>query len=100
MRFVLISLAVLAVASVGRGQEGVLAGPNMKEFAPDSVKVGWKYFREGDYKSALRRFQIAIQHDGNSAPGYYGIACVYNVEGKFDDAIKFYREALKRDPTF
>ena len=98
MRSALIFIGILALASFSRGQDGVLAEPNMKQFAPDSVHVGWQSVQKGDYDEALRRFQIAIKLNENSAPGYYGIAYVYSIQGKFDDAIKFYREALKRDP--
>lgn len=100
MRLGAVVLTIICFAMTANGQQGVLeAKPDMKPYAIDAVQVGWKYFRDRDYDSALRRFQIAIQHDENSAPGYYGIACIYNVQGKFDDAIKYYREALKRDPS-
>lgn len=99
MYFRLVLLAILGLTMTAKAQNGVVAEqPDMRPYAIDAVKVGWRYFREGDYDSALRRFRIAIQHDANSAPGYYGIASVYNVQGNFDEAIKSYREALKRDP--
>lgn len=100
MRSVLISLLMFISAAVVRGQEDGSTGSNVKQFAPDSVHMGWQYLRKGDYEEALRRFQIAIKLDENSAPGYYGIACIYSAQGKFDDSIKFYREALKRDPLY
>ena len=48
----------------------------------------------------MRRFQTAIREDKDFAPGYYGVAYVYSVEGKLDEAINFYRETLKRDTTY
>lgn len=100
MRSALILVAILAVTAVARSQESVSAGSNVKQFAPDSVHMGWQYLRKGDYEEALRRFRIAVKLDENSAAGYYGIACVYSAQGKFDDSIKFFREALKRDPLY
>ena len=72
----------------------------MKQFAPDAVQLGWKYFQRGDYETAMRRFQMAIRHDKDFAPGYYGVAYVYSVQGKLDEAINFYRETLKRDTSY
>jgi tetratricopeptide (TPR) repeat protein len=43
---------------------------------------------------------MAIRHDKTFAPGYYGVAYVYSVQGKLDDAIKYYRETLKYDQTY
>ena len=101
MRSWFIFIVVLGFALSAEAQQGVLAPESdMKPYAIDAVKVGWKYFREGDFDSAMRRFRIAIQHDANSAPGYYGIASVYNAQRNFDEAIKFYKEALKRDPLY
>lgn len=101
MRFGLIFLTAIGIALASNAQQGVVAPkPDMKPYAIDAIQVGWKYVREGDYDSALRRFQIATQLDEDSAAGFYGAACVYNVQRKFDDAIRFYQEALKRDPSY
>src|SRR2546430_11096309 len=55
-------------------------------------RSGWKYFQQGDYETALRRFQMAIRHDPDFAPAYFGAANVYSAEGKLDEAIKYYRD--------
>ena len=77
-----------------------LSDPSMKKHAKTAVELGWKYFEKGDYQTALSRFQMAIRHDKDFAPGYYGVAYVYSVQGKLDDAITYYRESLKRDQTY
>jgi Tfp pilus assembly protein PilF len=80
------------------------AGPHskrhLKYFAPDAVELGWKYFQKGDYETALRRFQMAIRHDPDFAPAYFGAANVCSAQGKLDDAIKYYRETLKRETLY
>jgi len=72
----------------------------MKHFAPDAVELGWKHFQQGDYETALRRFRMAIRHDADFAPAYFGAAYVYSAEGKLDEAIKYYRETLKKDTLY
>jgi Tfp pilus assembly protein PilF len=71
-----------------------------KHFASDAVDFGWKCFEQGDHETALRRFQMAIRHDPDFAPAYFGAACVYTAEGKLDEAIKYYRETLKKDTLY
>src|SRR5882762_4684840 len=75
-------------------------GSDTKHFAPDAVDLGWKYFEQGDHATALRRFQMAIRHDPDFAPAYFGAAYVCTAEGKLDEAIKYYRETLKKDTIY
>jgi Tfp pilus assembly protein PilF len=99
MRYTAIFLAIIAFSHVAKGED-VLSDPGMKKFAPGATQLGWKYFNQGDYDTALSRFQMAIRHDSNYAPAYYGVAYVYSNEGKLDEAIKYYRETLKYDKTY
>ena len=100
MRFGFTILIVIAFSSFVRGEDDVLSGPEMKQFAPHTVQLGWQYFHRGEYQTALARFQMAIRQDNGFAPGYYGIAYVYSVRGNLDEAIHFYRETLKRDTSY
>jgi Tfp pilus assembly protein PilF len=100
MRLALAALVVLSLVSPIRGEPGPLSEGDMKHFAPDAVQLGWKYFQQGDYETALRRFQMAIRHDADFAPAYFGAAYVYSTEGKLDEAVKYYRETLKRDTLY
>jgi Tfp pilus assembly protein PilF len=81
-------------------EDDPLGEPEMKKFAKGAVELGWKYFHERDYETALKRFEMATRHDKTFAPAYYGMAYVYSVQGKLDDAIKYYRESLKYDQTY
>ena len=89
-----------AIALVSCSEVDPLGAPEMKQHAPAAVESGWKYFGQGDYETALRRFQMAVRHDKEHAPGYYGIAYVYSVQGKLDDAIQYYRSTLKYDQSY
>jgi Tfp pilus assembly protein PilF len=94
------ALVPLAFLSPIRAEPDPIAGRDTKHLAADAVDLGWKYFEQGDHASALRRFQMAIRHDPDFAPAYFGVAHVFTSEGKLDDAIKYYREFLKRDTLY
>src|SRR4029077_8500997 len=100
MRLAFAVLIPLAFLSPARAEPDRLSEGDMKHFAPDAVQLGWKYFQQGDYETALRRFQMAIRHDPDFAPAYFGAANVYSAEGKVDEAIKYYRETLKKDTLY
>ena len=101
MKTTLCIVLTLSLAhSVLCAAEDPLGAPDMKQFAKGAVERGWKYFKQGDYETALRRFEMATRHDKTFAPGYYGMAYVYSVQGKLDNAIKYYRESLKYDQTY
>ena len=100
MRLALAVLIPLAFLSPARAEPDRLSGGDMKHFAPDAVELGWNYFKQGDCETALKRFQMAIRHDPDFAPAYFGAAYVCSAEGKLDDAIKYYRETLKRETLY
>jgi Tfp pilus assembly protein PilF len=100
MRLPLVALVVLSFVSPIRTEAGSHSKRHLKHFAPDAVELGWKYFQKGDYETALRRFQMAIRHDPDFAPAYFGVANVYSAEGKLDEAIKYYRETLQRETLY
>jgi Tfp pilus assembly protein PilF len=77
-----------------------VAGSDTKHFASDATDQGWKYFEQGEHATALRRFQMAIRHDPDFAPAYFGAAYVCTADGKLDEAIQYYRETLKRDTIY
>lgn len=94
-------MLLLLIASTSlKAETDPLASPEMKKNAKPAVELGWKYFEKGDYETALSRFQMAIRHDKDFAPGYYGVAYVYSVQGKLDEAIKYYRKTIELDQTY
>jgi len=102
----IITVAVLCACVVGCSKDPAakeqepLGGPGMQKFATGAVELGWQCFNKGDYETALRRFQMAVRHDPAYAPGYYGIAYVHSVQGRLEEAIKYYRLTLERDQTY
>ena len=102
MKSILCLLMIVGLYSVAAAdaEPDPLATPAMRKEAPHAVELGWQYFDRGDYDTALRRFQIAVRMDSTLATGYYGIAYVYSVEDKIDDAIKYYRITLRYDQTY
>jgi Tfp pilus assembly protein PilF len=100
MRLALVPLVVLTLVSPIRSEPDPLSKDDLKHFAPDAVQLGWKYFQQGNYETALRRFKMAIRHDADFAPAYFGAAYVCSAEGQLDDAIEYYRETLKRDTLY
>src|SRR5262245_43585818 len=56
--------------------------------------IGLAYGRKGDYDKAKRHFMIAVGETGaNLNLGY-----VYSLQGKHDEAIKYYEAALRAQP--
>ena len=100
VRPALVALVVLGLVSPIGTEAGPHSNRHLKHFASDAVQLGWKYFQQGDYETALRRFQMAIRHDPDFAPAYFGAANVYSAEGKLDEAIKYYRETLTRETLY
>ena len=100
MRLALAVLVPLTFVFPIRSEAGPHSKRHLKHFAQDAVDLGWKCFEQGDHEMALRRFQMAIRHDPNFAPAYFGAAYVYTAEGKLDEAIKYYRETLKKDTIY
>jgi Tfp pilus assembly protein PilF len=100
MRLALAILIPLAFLSPVKSEAGPHSKRHLKHFAPDAVELGWKYFQKGDYDTALRRFQMAIRHDPDFAPAYFGAAYVCSAQGKLEDAVKYYRETLKADMLY
>jgi|GEM_PF-3328530 len=76
-----------------------LAGPEMKQHAQNAAELGWRYLQKGDPETALRRFGMAIRHDDQYAPGYYGIAYAYSVQGELKDAVEYYHKTLALDES-
>ncbi len=71
--------------------------PVRGNYAPDAVGLGWIAFENGNHKQALTFFKWQIQYHPDEPHAYFGVAYVYSIEGRLDEAIRFYRESLQRD---
>lgn len=67
---------------------------------------GTRYFQQGDYQAAARKFQEALSADPRNANGYYNLAATYHKLGQvtrrpedFAQAEQLYRQSLNYDPN-
>lgn len=74
--------------------------PEMKPYAEELIRLGWQYFARKDFDIALKRFFLAIRMDSKNPRGYFGVAYVCSVQNNLQDAIVFYREALKYEKYY
>lgn len=61
------------------------------------VKLGWEFINVGDMETALKRFLLAVKMNEENASAFFGAGYVCSVEDNLDEAITFYRLALKCD---
>lgn len=65
------------------------------------IDQGWLIFKKKlDYDAAYNNFFQAIKADRKYAPGYFGVAFLSSNKNELNDAIIFYREALKYEKKF
>ena len=62
------------------------------------LQFGQEFYNKGDFKAAIRRFNQAWLLDSNNKEVFFNFAIVMDAEGKFDEAIKFYKKALELMP--
>ena len=58
-------------------------------------QLGWIYLTERRYDDAAAAFRAALENDAKSAPAWYGLAETYRAHGKYADALRAIREALR-----
>lgn len=63
------------------------------------LTLGWIYFDQGeDINLAVREFEKVIALDNTIAESYYGLARVRSIENRYEEADKYYKEAIARSP--
>ncbi len=75
----------------------VLDGEDKKYALKGAVQLAWKYFYEEDYKTSIKRFNQAWMIDPACAEVYYGFGVLLSLEGKRDEAEKFYKKTIDLD---
>jgi len=83
-----------------QGDEDPLRTPDRPARSVTLVNLGWEFNKVGQWQTALRRFFLAIRMDETNASAYFGVAYICSVHNNLDDAIIFYREAMKYDQKF
>ena len=65
------------------------------------IQLGYTHARKKEYAQALSAFDEATRKDPkSSAPALFGIGTIYEEQGKKQEAVKKYREALQRSPNY
>jgi len=64
------------------------------------TQIGLTFFTIGDYKSALKHYQLAITIYPTYPLPYYFSGLIHFNQKKFDEAITLFNRAIETDPTF
>lgn len=95
-------LAFLLADRVGRPAEALQYAEQAKKVAPESPGVddtlGWVYYRNGLYQSAISHLEKAVARQPNPRRQYH-LAMAYHKGGKPQRAREVFEAALKADPT-
>lgn len=110
--FVLMMLAAFAVSgcvtdglgapptveSVGPVVSPTVQEPKDRKFLPsdESRKLGLEYFNRGDYGTAERYFQDAVEKAPQDSSAWIGLAASYDRIGRFDLSDRAYRNAIRQ----
>lgn len=94
------NLAFLLSEHAGQPAEALKYAQQAKEIAPESPAVddtlGWLYYRNGIYVSAVKHLENAVAHQGTARRKYH-LAMAYVAAGDRDRAERALNEALKMD---
>lgn len=63
-----------------------------------AAQPGWEPNRDKIYAEAIKQFQKAVAHYPNSTEAHKGLAHVYTMRGKLDDAITAQQRAVELEP--
>lgn len=70
-----------------------------KDFAEAHIGLGWVRYERGDgLEAAVAAFQEAIARAPDRGEGYYALGQVYAREERFEEADRWFGEALARNP--
>jgi len=62
--------------------------------------LGWVYFKRGNYRAAVKTFQVALQFIPNSAITQYHLGMAYLENRETQNALKSFQIALRLSPHF
>lgn len=91
-------LSLLLVNGLGACRDP-LASETMVPFAGDAVELGWAYIERNDYATAEKRFRMALRHDMNCSPAYFGLAYIFSKQGNYTEAKEMYEKSLAIEPN-
>jgi type IV pilus assembly protein PilF len=96
-RFVTAAILALALAACSTNPAGSDSQRN-KRIADTNIQLGVAYMRDGDYDTAMKKLQRAIEADPNSATANGTLAVLYEKIGEDTLAEKHFKTALRISP--
>jgi len=70
------------------------------KMAEGYFQKGLAYFHDKNYEMASVEFHRSIQTDSSNKLSFYYLGVISDVQGKLEEAIKFYKEAINLDEDF
>lgn len=77
--------------------EDPLRTADPKSRSNELVKMGWEFLKVGDKQTAMKRFLLAVKMNEDNASAFFAAGYVCSIDDCLDEAITFYRLALKCD---
>lgn len=93
-RVVVIGL-VLGVLMAGCASSSSRDRSNPKEAAEANAELGLQYMLNGQYEIAMEKLKRALEHDSDNVNANHYMAELHNRVGRYEDADKYYRRALR-----
>lgn len=62
--------------------------PENLRMSEGAVRLGWKYYYQGDYKTAIKRFNQAWMFNRKSVGAFYGFGLVMGQRARKEEAVK------------
>lgn len=62
-----------------------------------AASLGWAYYLSGDYKDARKSYEL-IKGKGNDTLAINNLGLISFGEGKYDEALGYFQEAVKKNP--
>lgn len=72
---------------------------NRKYAVQHHLEMGWNYFYENKFDSAIMRFNQAWLLDSTNADLYWGLGSVLGKMQKFDESISFFEKSILLNPN-
>jgi Tfp pilus assembly protein PilF len=64
----------------------------------DAMAIGWKFLKARDLPRALAVYRKVVEIDPSVAQAWFLLGAVYQLQGRFDEAVTGYRQALLIEP--
>jgi tetratricopeptide (TPR) repeat protein len=63
-----------------------------------SIQPGWEYSRDKIYDEAIQQFNKALTHDPNASEAFEGLAHIYAMQGRIEEAIAAQQHVIELEP--